>query len=81
TFVETLPEDDTVECDNIPDAITLTATDNCDNELEIVQFSQTRNNTVCASEYELVRTWTITDCAGNSASHTQTITVVDTTPP
>jgi hypothetical protein len=31
----------------------------------------------CCPQYSIERTWTATDCAGNSVSHTQTITFAD----
>ncbi|MBN4057962.1 gliding motility-associated C-terminal domain-containing protein [Olleya sp. AH-315-K02] len=79
TFVEALPADATVECDNVPTAETLTATDNC--STATVTFGEVNNAGACSGEYELVRTWTATDQCGNETIHTQTITVVDTTAP
>ena len=77
-----LPGDVTVECDNIPDPAVLTVEDNCGNDIP-VDFSETitGQDDDCASEYAITRTWTVQDCAGNSTSHTQTITVIDTTAP
>jgi hypothetical protein len=78
-FVEALPMDMTVECDAVPMAITLTATDNCS---EVgVQYAETRTNGNCPSNYTLARTWTAADACGNMTMHTQTITVQDTTIP
>ncbi|MCF6295577.1 MAG: hypothetical protein L3J25_07790, partial [Flavobacteriaceae bacterium] len=79
TFVENLPTDATVECDNVPAADTLTATDNCC--AVDVTFDEVNNAGTCPGEYELVRTWTATDQCGNETIHTQTITVIDTTNP
>ncbi|MCK0110526.1 gliding motility-associated C-terminal domain-containing protein, partial [Flavobacteriaceae bacterium S0825] len=79
TFVEALPADATVECDNVPDAATLTATDNCGDAT--VTYSEVRNDGDCESNYTLVRTWTATDACGLETSHTQTISVQDTTAP
>ena len=79
SFVETLPSDATVDCETIPVADTLTATDNCGNAT--VVFNEVRVDGACDSNYSLVRTWTATDECGNTITHTQTITVQDTTAP
>ena len=76
TFV---PADYTVECsDEMPmdDAV---ASDNC-GEVTIEVSSETTAGDA-AGNYVIVRTFTATDDAGNSASATQTITVQDTTAP
>lgn len=78
-FVETLPTNTTVECDVVPTATILTATDNCGTAE--VTFTETRNEGSCESNYILVRTWTATDACGLSTQHTQTITVQDTKAP
>ncbi|RAR46597.1 HYR-like domain-containing protein, partial [Flavobacterium lacus] len=78
-FVEELPMDMTVECDAVPMAVTLTATDNCGSAS--VGYNQVRNNGNCPSNYTLVRTWTAMDACGNTTLHSQTITVQDTTKP
>ena len=80
--IEGGPGDTTVECDNIPPPETLTASDNCDGDVPVV-FSQvsTKDESACAGEYTITRTWTATDCSGNTASHVQTITVQDTSDP
>ena len=36
---------------------------------------------VCDNAYTIVRTWTVSDCSGNSTEHVQSIEVVDTTAP
>ena len=79
-FDQALPGDRTVECDAVPDAAVLTATDNCDGPVDVV-YSQVRADGDCSSNYTLTRTWTTTDVCGNVASHIQTINVQDTTPP
>ncbi|WP_339916702.1 gliding motility-associated C-terminal domain-containing protein [Yeosuana marina] len=79
TFVESLPGDITVECDSIPVAPILTATDSCSSAS--VAFTETTNNGSCPSNYVLIRTWTATDECGLTTTHTQNITVQDTTPP
>ncbi|WP_449404221.1 HYR-like domain-containing protein, partial [Flavobacterium piscinae] len=78
-FVEELPMDMTVECDAVPMAMTLTATDNCGSAS--VEYGEIRNDGNCPSNYTLVRTWTAMDECGNTTVHTQTITVQDTTAP
>ncbi len=82
TFNETLPADATVSCDDVPAAVTLTASDNCDASVT-VDFSEviTGDEDECPSEYTVTRTWTVADCAGNSTSHTQVLTVEDTKAP
>ena len=79
TFNESLPSDETVECDAVADAVTLTASDNCGTA--DVTFNEVRTDGDCPSNYILTRTWTATDECGNSTSHTQTVTVQDTTAP
>ncbi|WMI65008.1 gliding motility-associated C-terminal domain-containing protein [Aestuariibaculum sp. YM273] len=79
TFVEALPADTIVQCDAVPTAETLTATDNCGTAS--VTFSEVRTDGDCPSSYSLARTWTATDECGLETVHTQTITVQDTTPP
>jgi hypothetical protein len=78
-FVETLPIDITVECNAVPAPETLTATDNCGSA--IVTFVETRTDGSCVSDYSLERTWTATDECGLTTTHTQTVTVQDTTDP
>ncbi|MEX0360964.1 MAG: Calx-beta domain-containing protein, partial [Allomuricauda sp.] len=80
-FVETLPTDMTVSCDNVPVAETLTATDNCDPNITVVFDEQITDTDSCGSDYIITRTWSTADCAGNPVSHTQIITVEDTTAP
>lgn len=72
------PEDDTVECDSVPAPAEVTASDNCDDDVE-VEYSEESNPSGC--NYVLMRTWTATDDCGNSVSHTQVILVIDTTAP
>ncbi|WP_415185235.1 LamG-like jellyroll fold domain-containing protein, partial [Nonlabens sp.] len=78
-FVETLPGNITVECDSVPDAVVLTVTDNCD--APAVVYAEERTDGSSANNYTLTRTWTATDVAGNIVSHSQVITVEDTTAP
>ena len=75
-----MPADVTVECDSVPAPAQPTATDNCDDAVEIV-LADERIDGECADSYTLIRTWTATDNCGNSTSATQTIEVQDTTAP
>jgi len=79
SFVETLPIDATVECDAVPIAPTLTATDNCGTAT--VTFNEVSTTGSCVNNYTLTRTWTATDASGNITIHIQTIIVQDTTAP
>ncbi|MGB5418956.1 gliding motility-associated C-terminal domain-containing protein, partial [Algibacter sp.] len=78
-FVESLPTDLTLECNDVTAPETLTATDNCGSA--VVTFSEIRIDGSCSSDYILERTWTATDNSGLTISYTQTITVSDTTAP
>ncbi|MCL9805234.1 gliding motility-associated C-terminal domain-containing protein, partial [Flavobacterium amniphilum] len=79
---EGLPQDITVQCDNVPAPAVITATDNCDNNVQVTYSEQKISNEEgCAANYRLIRTWSVTDCAGNNTTHVQTINVQDTTPP
>ncbi|RXP52243.1 gliding motility-associated C-terminal domain-containing protein [Lutibacter sp. HS1-25] len=78
-FVETLPVNITVQCDAVPTAEVLTATDNCG--VATVTFEEVKTAGSCPSSYSLERTWTATDACGLTTVHTQTIKVEDTTAP
>jgi gliding motility-associated-like protein len=78
-FIESLPADITVECDAIPETETLTASDNCEDVS--VEFSEEIVEGACIGNQIISRTWSATDSCGNTVSHTQIITVDDTTPP
>src|SRR5690606_12791110 len=81
-FSGALPADITLDCTSaIPNPVTLTATDNCDNDVEVIFNETISGENTCGSEYKITRTWAAQDCAGNSVSHTQTINVEDTTAP
>ena len=82
TFTSELPANISVSCDAIPEAQTLTASDNCDNDVFIsVADSIDTSNSNCAGQYVIIRTWTATDDCNNSVTHSQTITVSDTAAP
>ena len=79
TFNST-PVDVTVECDTVPTAVTISATDNCDANI-FVNFTELRTDGTSINDYILTRTWTATDQSGNSSSQTQVVTVQDTISP
>ncbi|MBK7094703.1 MAG: HYR domain-containing protein [Saprospiraceae bacterium] len=76
----TAPADVTVECDDVPTAPVLTATDNCDTNVDVA-YSEVRTDGTCEDSYTLTRTWTATDNCGNTDVKVQVITVIDTTDP
>ncbi|HNQ26804.1 MAG TPA: hypothetical protein PKL92_02685, partial [Aquaticitalea sp.] len=78
-FVGQLPQDETVECDQVPTAPTLTATNACGTAE--VTYDETRTDGACSATYTLTRTWTASDGCGNTIEHIQTINVQDTTAP
>ncbi|MFH6996219.1 gliding motility-associated C-terminal domain-containing protein, partial [Flavobacterium sp. FlaQc-48] len=79
-FVEVLPANTTVDCSAaIPAAVTLTAIDNC--AAATVTYNEVRINGSCSGNYQLQRTWTAADTCGNTITHTQVVTVKDTTAP
>ncbi|MBT8285729.1 MAG: T9SS type B sorting domain-containing protein, partial [Flavobacteriaceae bacterium] len=79
-FVEELPEDMTVTCSEVPEAAQLNAIDNCDPDVSVTFDESITNDANCASGYIITRTWMASDCAGNTVSHTQVITVPATGP-
>ena len=74
-----VPDDTTVECDDIPPAAAVTATDNCDGDVPVQMTESTQPLDGCS--YYILRTWTATDDCGNTAMAQQTLLVTDTTPP
>src|SRR5439155_1002762 len=45
------------------------------------EFADVNTAGACAGRYSITRTWTATDACGNASTASQTITVVDHTPP
>ncbi len=74
-----VPANATVECNAVPAAATVTATDNC--STSVPSYTETRTNGNNANNYTLTRTWSTTDASGNTSTATQTITVQDTQNP
>ena len=72
-FVGNLPE--TVifaNCDAIPEAATLTATDNC-GSATVVYGVPVEVEGDCTNRKSIIRTWTATDECGNTSTFTQTV--------
>jgi hypothetical protein len=67
-----MPADETVECDSVPEAAVVSATDNCSEP--VVELSESTAPGSCDNEYTITRTWTATDDCGNESSHTQVVT-------
>ncbi|MBC3847958.1 hypothetical protein H8K90_16300, partial [Winogradskyella echinorum] len=74
SFNESLPGDITVTSATIPTAAILTASDDCDNNVNVV-FTETENGTYCDASHTIERNWFAEDECGNNIEHTQIITV------
>ncbi len=74
----TVPENITVDCGNVPPAPILTATDNCSPNVNI-ELSETNMGGGCP--YLIKRVWTAYDDCGNSTYATQIVTVNDNIAP
>ncbi|MEM8906269.1 MAG: T9SS type A sorting domain-containing protein, partial [Bacteroidota bacterium] len=71
------PEDLTIQCANdIPDAIALTAIDNCGTAITVMPSSVVAPGN-CPTRFTLTRTWTFEDPCGNTASIDQNIEIID----
>ncbi|MEQ1745492.1 MAG: T9SS type A sorting domain-containing protein [Saprospiraceae bacterium] len=68
----------TVQCNSVPAAGSLTASDECDGSVGVVYNGQTSTPGPCPDAYTLIRKWTATDACGNTKTFTYRITVVDT---
>jgi hypothetical protein len=75
-----VPADSTEECSALPEPGDVSVSDNCDSSPTLtldLSFDPGAPDEVVI----ITRTWTATDTAGNASSVSQTVTVVDTTPP
>ncbi|MEX0329779.1 MAG: hypothetical protein AB3N64_00010 [Puniceicoccaceae bacterium] len=80
--IDPAPADITVECiGDVPSASTLPASDNCDASVTVATASDSAPSGDPCGTQTITRTWTATDCSGNSSSVSQTITIVDTIGP
>ena len=75
------PANITVECFFVPPVVIPAAIDNCTGTVTVILVSETQVPGVCPTVYTLTRLFRATDNCGNSATVSQVITVVDTTPP
>ncbi len=70
-----------VSCsEQVPAVANVTATDNCQGTI-FVQFNEVEVPGTCPNQYQVRRTWSAIDFAGNSTSFVQTITISDTQAP
>jgi hypothetical protein len=74
------PHDKNVQCDEVPEAPTVTAKDKCDDDLQII-YTEWTEDYVHEEDFTLIRLWQVSDDCGNSDSVSQTIVVGDYTPP
>jgi large repetitive protein len=73
------PADMIAQCNTIPAIAPITASDACDANA-LVYFNEI-TQPINSNSYKIVRTWVAEDACGNSAVHTQNITVSDTQKP
>src|SRR5262249_48071960 len=72
----------TIECPATPSFTPPTANDTCDAHPSVVEVSDITTPGSCPGAYARTKTWKARDCVGNeSGTVSQTITVVDSTPP
>ncbi len=82
--VLTCPAATTVSCaNNVPaaDPGSVGETHDCPGEVTIVHLGDVISNQTCTNRYTISRTYLATDLCGNTASCSQSITVLDNTPP
>lgn len=80
-ILSNIPPNLTLECDeDIPDPINPNIEDDCDLGPKITYVESLQAGS-CPQSYSILRTWTGRDFCGNETSVTQTISIVDQTPP
>jgi|GEM_PF-6214955 len=79
-MLDAAPADTIVDCNAVPVMAEITASDLCDESIEVTT-AEIRVDGECENSYTLYRTWYAEDLCGNIDSVMQTITVQDTTPP
>lgn len=72
------PQDVTVQCNGtIPAPANVTATDNCDTAVTVTPVPEVESpKDECTGNYTIARKWIAEDNCGNTAEHTQVITVL-----
>ncbi|MBI1223637.1 MAG: DUF11 domain-containing protein [Bacteroidetes bacterium] len=75
--LDNVPADITATCGNFPASPTVTGTDNCDPDVEVI-FKET---TAPGCPQKIIRTWLGVDDCGNQTEATQIITILDNEPP
>ncbi|MGZ4987058.1 MAG: HYR-like domain-containing protein, partial [Limisphaerales bacterium] len=77
-----VPTDTTVDCNAVPSAANVTATDNCDTNATVSYNSYSTQTPTGPGHdiYILKRKWTVTDACGNSATAQQILTVAPIAP-
>jgi len=75
------PANVTIRCTNLPyPRATITAADNCGTPT-VTDLVDETNTVICANTFNIVRSWRVTDAAGNSIVVSQTIRVQDVIAP
>ncbi len=74
--INNLPADMTVNAGAVPAVANLTATDNCDSDVNLT-FEENRMEDANSNDYVLTRTWTAIDDCGNISTAEQVIRVED----
>ena len=59
-----VPDDINLECHEDLPLVNVTATDDCDSDVEITLSVETVSND-CVNQYTIIRTWTASDDCGN----------------
>ncbi|MBT8270722.1 MAG: gliding motility-associated C-terminal domain-containing protein, partial [Bacteroidia bacterium] len=67
--------DETVNCDAIPNAPVLVFDDDCSSNLTVT-FTETDTNVNNTVDYDITRVWVVTDECGNSSTYTQNVHVL-----
>ena len=75
-----LPAISTINCPAVPNFATATATDACGGTVTLT-FADVTTPGTCVGNYSITRTWTAKDNCNNSSTASQTINVIDNTPP